>query len=447
MPSVKVASGFKSMNQDFIITEDLWSIRENEGVEYQLNCIYKLREDALRDRVLISARKKLGDDINISDFNKLAFEENGLLCGILQLKMIKRKSIISNLEIEEDNLVIEENNDYMENIEKSEKDVLNLVTKDLVVQLKGIDKYEYCHGIVVGIYGCKHKGEQMFQVKHVFFPEPAPQRPRTPAVKETYICFISDLKFSDNTPFEKKNYLNFLTTCFFKDNEYLPDPVKKIFFNTERIIITGGNFDDSEFYKRSYNILDLKEPLISHEQLTDADSYFSCLSKLVPVHLMSGICDLGSGSWPIQPPYRKVFTKSCKLEEDFLLTTNPTLFEVNGVTYLGTSGDNITDILRTKENSSSLDAMEQILTYQHLSPTAPDHMSIYVNNVVDQMVLNTTPHVFFCGGQKEFGRKTVNIGDYKVLLLSIPSFCETNTITFINTKTLECFPYTLNLCV
>uniref|UniRef100_A0A0K0FL93 DNA polymerase delta subunit 2 (inferred by orthology to a human protein) n=1 Tax=Strongyloides venezuelensis TaxID=75913 RepID=A0A0K0FL93_STRVS len=447
MTSSDIAPKFKMINEDFVLSSDIWNEREREPIDYQLNDLYMVRLNLLKDRIHSSAKKQYGEDIQFSDYFDLEDENSGLLCGVLQLKLKDRKSIITNIEVDDDALLTYEDNGFEDEIKKSEKDCLNLVTNDYIVKLSNIDIYNNSHGAVVGIYGHKLDNGNSFFVENIIYPEPALQKEILEAKEETYMCFISDLKFSQSKTSERECYLNFLSTCFQEGGNNLPEDIKNIFRGIERVIIAGGTFDDSEFYKRSYNILDLKDPLITHKQLLEADKYFKSLTNCAPVHVIPGICDIGTGSWPIQVPYRGAYTICSKLEKDFFLTTNPTFFETNGRTYLGMSGDSVADILRIRDNKSSLDVMEQLLRYQHLAPTSPDHMSIFVSKSDDFMVLKKTPHVFFVGGQSYFDRKTIRLGDYDVLLLSLPSFSTTNTVTFVNTKTLEAIPFTFNLCI
>ena len=57
--------------------------------------------------------------------------------------------------------------------------------------------------------------------------------------------------------------------------------------------------------------------------------------------------------------------------------TNPHDFEVDGVAFLGTSGQNIEDIDKYSTDEDRLKMLEHVLQWGHLAPTAPDTLTAY----------------------------------------------------------------------
>ena len=57
--------------------------------------------------------------------------------------------------------------------------------------------------------------------------------------------------------------------------------------------------------------------------------------------------------------------------------TNPYMFEIGGRLILGTSGQNIDDILRNSSIEGPIEAMEAVLKWSHLAPTCPDTLGCF----------------------------------------------------------------------
>lgn len=79
--------------------------------------------------------------------------------------------------------------------------------------------------------------------------------------------------------------------------------------------------------------------------------------------------------------------------------TNPHEFEVDGISFLGTSGQNIDDIYKYSVETDRLTLLERVLEWGHLVPTAPDTLTCYPLSDSDPFILESSPHVFFVGNQ------------------------------------------------
>jgi len=78
------------------------------------------------------------------------------------------------------------------------------------------------------------------------------------------------------------------------------------------------------------------------------------------------------------------------------LVTNPHQFDLNGLTFLGTSGQNVRDMLLNsetpedlKEDGKGLSKIKQTLEMRHLCPTAPDTFRVYPFKESDPFVINS----------------------------------------------------------
>ena len=87
--------------------------------------------------------------------------------------------------------------------------------------------------------------------------------------------------------------------------------------------------------------------------------------------------------------------------------TNPHEFEVDGVTFLGTSGQNIDDIYKYSAEESRLKLLQTVLEWGHLVPTAPDTLTCYPLSDSDPFILQSAPHVFFVGNQPAYSSHIV----------------------------------------
>ena len=162
--------------------------------------------------------------------------------------------------------------------------------------------------------------------------------------------------------------------------------------------------------------------------------------------------------------------------------TNPHDFDLGGVRFLGTSGQNVDDVLRwstiglagadggaeeepTAANKASLgdgarrcEALRSLLAWGHLAPTAPDTLAAFPFRSADPFVMEGCPHVFFCGGGREFATATAEVGEdgrvvvagregggsggssRTVRLISVPDFSASPVIVLVNLRTLDCHP-------
>lgn len=67
--------------------------------------------------------------------------------------------------------------------------------------------------------------------------------------------------------------------------------------------------------------------------------------------------------------------------------TNPHAFSVDGVHFVGTSGQNVDDIHRYSAMEDRLAIMQSVLQWGHLVPTAPDTLTCYPFQQDDPFIL------------------------------------------------------------
>uniref|UniRef100_A0AC34G7P8 DNA polymerase alpha/delta/epsilon subunit B domain-containing protein n=1 Tax=Panagrolaimus sp. ES5 TaxID=591445 RepID=A0AC34G7P8_9BILA len=113
-----------------------------------------------------------------------------------------------------------------------------------------------------------------------------------------------------------------------------------------------------------------------------------------------------------------------------------------GVEFHGTSGQNVNCFRKlTKKGKTTIEIMEEILESCHVVPTAPDFTDCFPysrKDGSDPLALDSLPHIFFAGNQKEFATKVVDFDKgRKVRVISIPKYDETHSMVIINLRTLE----------
>ena len=125
--------------------------------------------------------------------------------------------------------------------------------------------------------------------------------------------------------------------------------------------------------------------------------------------------------------------------------SNPYSFESNGVTFLGTSGQNVEDIIQNSSLTDPIEVLECIIRWSHIAPTCPDTLGCFPFKNNDPFVIEKLPHVFFVGNQKKFAQKLIKLDSKKeVLLITLPKFSTSSTLILLNLNTLKCEPLVLN---
>eukprot|EP00299_Pterocystis_sp_00344_P007703 c2617_g1_i1.p1 GENE.c2617_g1_i1~~c2617_g1_i1.p1 ORF type:complete len:488 (-),score=117.79 c2617_g1_i1:188-1651(-) len=179
----------------------------------------------------------------------------------------------------------------------------------------------------------------------------------------------------------------------------------------------------------------------------------------VPVDVMSGPNDPCNAMLPQQPIHPSHFPNANKLQE-FRCVTNPYEFSIDGVRVLGVSGQTILDQVQLTprphtpqqpqqpvqpstilESRVVLDVMQQHLNARHLAPTCPDTLDVIPFTDSDPFVLLECPHIYFstnCLIREAASEIFVGREGQRVLLVSVPKFCFSQTAVLIDLASLEC---------
>uniref|UniRef100_A0A8B9I6L7 DNA polymerase delta subunit 2 n=1 Tax=Anser brachyrhynchus TaxID=132585 RepID=A0A8B9I6L7_9AVES len=210
-----------------------------------------------------------------------------------------------------------------------------------------------------------------------------------------------------------------------------------------RVILAGNLLSQStqsrdSLHKARY--LTRKTQAASVEAVKMLDEILLQLCTSVPVDVMPGEFDPTNYTLPQQPLHHCMLPLASAYST-LQLVTNPYQADVDGVRFLGTSGQNISDIFKYSSMDDYLEILEWTLRAGHISPTAPDTLGCYPFYKSDPFILTDCPHVYFCGSAPRFQSKVIT-GDegQRVLLVAVPAFSTTQTACLVNLRDLSCQP-------
>ncbi|CUM54434.1 uncharacterized protein AC631_04378 [Debaryomyces fabryi] len=312
-------------------------------------------------------------------------------------------------------------------------------------------------GCIVAILGIEIQAG-IFEIMDVVFPSVAPQKPlKTPKEKNNKIAFVSGLKLCDEANHDIKIELLKQYLAGELGNNADAHDVSRI----SRLIIAGDSIapieetvDDDFFTTNNYGSKNISK--YNTDSLKSLDNFITDLLPSLPISIMPGNNDPAEICLPQQPLHKSIFQSNKRYVGGSTLQslTNPAWMEVeeSGLRLLGTSGQNISDILKylTAETLSDpqvvLTIMESNIKWQNIIPTAPDTLYCYPFDNSDPFTLaDETPHVYFVGNQKLYHAKTINLQrDHnnhetaQITLISIPDFSQTGQIVLLDLSTLEC---------
>lgn len=176
------------------------------------------------------------------------------------------------------------------------------------------------------------------------------------------------------------------------------------------------------------------------------DDFLAELLPTLPVTLLPGEHDPANASFPQQPIHIAMFPRSrafaavpgSKGRGWFDAVTNPWEGELDGWRMLGTGGQNVDDIFKYVDSEDRLGMMEAMCRWRCSAPTAPDTLWSYPFQDNDPFVMKECPHVYFVGGQPEFGTKVISGPEGQQLrLIAVPSYSETKEIVLVDSETLD----------
>ncbi|EGR34233.1 DNA-directed polymerase delta regulatory subunit, putative [Ichthyophthirius multifiliis] len=223
--------------------------------------------------------------------------------------------------------------------------------------------------------------------------------------------------------------------------------LKKIMQNVNRVIIAGNVIEKVQGLDYnlvgSYRCQDQFKNLYSEisQKMKDVDELISQLSYNTSLDIMPGEKDPTPMFLPQQPINKCYFMQSIN-NKNLQCVTNPYKFEIDGIQFLGTSGQNVSDIKKYSSlNDNEIDILENNIYWRHMFPSAPDTLQCYPFGDQDNFIIDELPHVYFSGNCSKFDTKLIY--DEKVKsscrLICIPQLSVCKSFILLNISNLDVF--------
>lgn len=437
--------------------QDAFSLADSERkYSKQFFAMYQQRLAMLKPRVERIAMKKWGHNTRKVDGQKIQHKDkildivSGELCWVVGTVFSDMKHKLNILQDVENGV-----DDVMPAAPELYVDVEN----GAVVMLEDESGRAILHneellrnaalvtGCFVAVLGIEIQAG-IFEVMEVTYPIAAPQNPLpAPQPERCYLAFVSGLNFSTATQYD----LRTLLLQQWLAGELGGEEDQKESSNVCRLIIAGDLVQEVEAelnddFKSTNNFGSKNTSTFLGESLKLFGSWLSEVVSTVPVTVMAGDSDPAEVCLPQQPLHKSLLGTNSALAGNGILpiyvTTNPAWMELeNGLRILGTSGQNISDILKYQakrhQKEDILNAMERTIKWQNIVPTAPDTLYCYPFDDKDPFTLDETPHLYFAGNQAHGGWRKVKVGDLEVQVVSVPKFSESGEIVLVDCSTME----------
>lgn len=291
----------------------------------------------------------------------------------------------------------------------------------------------YVTGVVAAFLG-KESGAGSFLVQDFLEAGLPPQIERPLKLgDDKYVVLVSGLSVGNNTsnPLQFQLLVDHITGHLGDEKE------QRIAADIVHVVIAGNSV---EFAKGLFSGQNMgpKDLTKLSEPFRELDILLTQIAAGVSLDIMPGPNDPANFALPQQPLNRCLFPGS-SVYNTFRSCTNPHSFELDGIRFLGTSGQNIDDLEKYSEAKDKLEFIEKTLRWRHLAPTAPNTLGCYPFTDRDPFVLESCPHVYFVGNQHTYESRLIKGPEGQMTrIITIPRFCETGVAVVLNLRNLEC---------
>ncbi|XP_071377234.1 DNA polymerase delta subunit 2 [Centroberyx affinis] len=397
--------------------------------------IYATRLMQMRPLLTERAQQKWGADVRIRKLCDLQTGEQCCIVGTLFKHMELQPSILKEISEEHNLLPQPPRTKFI-----SETDDLILEDELQRIKLEGkIDKDKCVTGSVIAIYGAE-KNDGKFTVEDYCTADLPLQTARPALSSDKFVLLASGLGLGSS---HADSMLGLQLLVDMVTGQLGDQGEQSGAATISRVLLAGNLLSQSTQDKEASTkpkYLTKKTQAGSVEAIRLLDELLLQLVASVPVDVMPGQYDPTNYTLPQQPLHRCMFPLS-SVYPTLQLASNPYQANIDGVRFLGTSGQNVCDIQKYSSMDSHLEILENTLRLRHLAPTAPDTLGCYPFYQKDPFILEECPHVYFSGNAPSLESKLIKGPDgQEVLLITVPEFSSTQMACLVNLRTLECEP-------
>lgn len=317
-----------------------------------------------------------------------------------------------------------------------------------------LQPHQLITGVVLALKGKVHNGS--FHAHDVLFP--APSIPRyslcnslvdasaDASADASYALVVSGLHAGGSATASVQLLLNFISGDLGSASD------RQLARNIARVVVAGNSADVNEqtTFSASAQATAVhatgstakrrereRERSRAEHRLHDMDALLAQIARICPTDVMPGASDPAHLALP-QPPLHAALLPHAR--SHICPATNPHAFKLKGLRFVGTSGQNITDMLTYTDLGGPIDCLAKVLQWQHLAPSAPDTLPCHPSRMFDPLVLEQCPDVLFAGNQQHYA--AWHVEGSKTTLVSVPSFSATGTAVLINLHDMSTTPIT-----
>uniref|UniRef100_A0A182P8B2 DNA polymerase delta subunit 2 n=1 Tax=Anopheles epiroticus TaxID=199890 RepID=A0A182P8B2_9DIPT len=405
----------------------------NKDFSKQFAFIYASRLEEMLKLLEGSVQKKWGTEMPIKRLADLREDcpQKCVIIGTLFKHQELKPSILREIS-EENQLAPQPPRSHYTN----DNDILILEDALQRIKLVGkIDVHSIVTGVVCAVMGYEESDGRFFVEDYIFY-QGGPQKELRPLESSPLLVLVSGLNQSAANDFSTS--LELLQQWVFGNLDGLTDGHDWEAASIVRIVIAGNSVKASPKPKNQLQSKVTTETDALLGAVKTIDSLVYNLAQSVPVDLMPGEFDPANHMLPQQPMHHCLFPRSAQFGS-FRGVTNPYAFDLAERYVVGTSGQNVLDVMRFSKIESPLEALMATLRWSHLIPTAPDTLPCYPYYEKDPFIVGECPHVYFAGNVGEFSTELwTGSNGQQTRLVCVPSFSENQSIAVVNLRTLEC---------
>lgn len=416
----------------------------------QFASLYTRRLETSSKLLEARAVTKWGSEAPIKKLYQIQDAGRCILIGTLHRRMALRPSILA--EVSED-YHLQPPLPPRKRFAADQNDTLCIEDQVQRIPLAGkIDVKDFVTGVTLAVIGAEAKDESgRFVVEDYLclgqgfrsdldspYLSSAPTSEDSLASDAPHLLLVSGLNFGSKNPdniFPSQFLADFVTGCL--GDSSLPVS------NIVRVIVAGNSVSKETQggdWAMGPKFRQKKTNQESLDALKDIDEWLQPIVSSVDVDLLPGESDPASFLWPQQPMHSCLFPQSSRCT-GFHSRPNPYAATISGKLVFGTSGQNVSNIVKCSSFEGEMQALRKTIEWRHVAPTAPDTLGCYPFLDRDPFVMESRPDLYFAGNCAKFEQCWVPdpIEEGKgTLCVTLPEFSKTHSAVLVNLATLSC---------